>query len=382
MKMKFPHLLLTLILALAIVTHAQLGASQLMCKAIPTEVEQQNKILDIQYRPNNRTKLFYALWEVAQGLPTELIQLILSYESRVLTLPSPPRTLSAFTYPGTDHTIIAAGMADGTIAICDVQKAGFAPLLLRGSRGPVNALSFQKNPKNESLPILISASTLYGNPVRNIKMQDNKICIKADTASLKTGDEPLHVWEPQTGACLGRFEVEAKRVMHDDEELSRQLRSSKRMLKRSLATPQLLFQLFSRQWNFQTKEHLEDASYSISIPFEESPNGTYVKLSDEFSAQYEQDGTIRVVHHLTKKLYTLRGHAQKIFGACLHQNYLISVSLDGTIRIWNILQERCTGIITDHRAPIKALSVSDDGKIFSGDEDGTILMHSIKECMV
>ncbi len=71
----------------------------------------------------------------------------------------------------------------------------------------------------------------------------------------------------------------------------------------------------------------------------------------------------------------LRGHLQRVTGLAGNPatSQLASVSLDGTLRIWDLIANREKHALRSHQGPVKAVVCSTDGKrVLTCGQDGTV----------
>lgn len=75
----------------------------------------------------------------------------------------------------------------------------------------------------------------------------------------------------------------------------------------------------------------------------------------------------------SKVLKTLKGHRNRIRSIIqLKNGFLVSGSIDSTIKIWNIEQEKCVSTITDHAHSVVSLCLLEKGGFASASTDKTI----------
>jgi division protein 1 len=70
---------------------------------------------------------------------------------------------------------------------------------------------------------------------------------------------------------------------------------------------------------------------------------------------------------------TLEGHTDDVL--CIDFNHpkgmLVSSSMDGTVKAWDLYQNRCLGNLEGHQGLVRCLQL-DDGRLLTGSDDGTI----------
>ena len=95
---------------------------------------------------------------------------------------------------------------------------------------------------------------------------------------------------------------------------------------------------------------------------------------DDFIVSGSRDGTLRVWNLATGEcLHLLQGHTASV--RCLSlgpkEGTIVSGSYDHTCRLWNLLTGECLGVFEGHSSKVYAVT-STRGEIFSGSLDGTV----------
>jgi WD40 repeat protein len=123
-----------------------------------------------------------------------------------------------------------------------------------------------------------------------------------------------------------------------------------------------------RRWNVDSKNHFV-LSEKI-IKYEEK---VYFLRSNEnfISLVSSETHNINVINHNGVSICELKGHLNEVTEIIFHKDYLISSSLDGTIRFWNLDIGICTKSLSGHIDSIHCIKIQDD-ILISGSSDKTI----------
>lgn len=82
------------------------------------------------------------------------------------------------------------------------------------------------------------------------------------------------------------------------------------------------------------------------------------------------DSTIKAINN-TEVVSTFVGHGGGVWTFKLHKDYLVSGSIDKTVKIWDIKSYMCLYTLVGHRSTIRCLEL-DDEHIISGSRDGDV----------
>ena len=94
------------------------------------------------------------------------------------------------------------------------------------------------------------------------------------------------------------------------------------------------------------------------------------------------DGTIRVWNLNTEKcIETLYGHVQEVTDLCFHSNNLISSSIDSTILIWDLNSFQILTILVEHKNPVNFIRLNSKQKLISCSSDLRIKIWDLKDYM-
>ncbi|KAI8994586.1 WD40-repeat-containing domain protein [Pilobolus umbonatus] len=108
---------------------------------------------------------------------------------------------------------------------------------------------------------------------------------------------------------------------------------------------------------------LEDLNEAI-VDIEEGGSVRNLKLDEEDSDEEHESGAC---------IKTLSGHTDEVI--CLDFNHpkgmLVSSSLDGTVKAWDLYRNRCLGNLNGHNGLVRCLQL-DDARLLTGSDDGTI----------
>jgi len=100
-----------------------------------------------------------------------------------------------------------------------------------------------------------------------------------------------------------------------------------------------------------------------------------ISITDQYIILGLQDHTVRVLNMNKDLIWELNGHTEAVYCVCitLDNKYIISGSLDTTVRIWDIESGHCKRILQGHTRSVSVVCVSACNRfIISGSEDGTI----------
>mmetsp|Transcript_26160 Transcript_26160/g.57664 ORF Transcript_26160/g.57664 Transcript_26160/m.57664 type:complete len:385 (-) Transcript_26160:98-1252(-) len=81
---------------------------------------------------------------------------------------------------------------------------------------------------------------------------------------------------------------------------------------------------------------------------------------------------------------TLQGHTEAIFAIVgeLSVSLAVSASRDTTLRVWDVIQETCHGILTGHQGTVHAVQVdASRWKAISASQDGTLRIWDLQRCV-
>eukprot|EP01121_Diplochlamys_sp_Union-15-3_P018667 TRINITY_DN6850_c0_g1_i3.p1 TRINITY_DN6850_c0_g1~~TRINITY_DN6850_c0_g1_i3.p1 ORF type:complete len:108 (-),score=24.16 TRINITY_DN6850_c0_g1_i3:41-364(-) len=72
-----------------------------------------------------------------------------------------------------------------------------------------------------------------------------------------------------------------------------------------------------------------------------------------------------------KKCFSLDGHTAPVLTTARYKNYLVTGSIDRTIRIWDVKKGKQLILLRAHEGSVNSVEIKDRW-VYSGSEDGTI----------
>jgi WD40 repeat protein len=112
---------------------------------------------------------------------------------------------------------------------------------------------------------------------------------------------------------------------------------------------------------------------SLKNPSIHKRAGTLPTLKDIFKSSIKPSNYVEVRKHRTA-LWIKHSDAVSCLSLSPDKNYLYSASWDRTIKVWRISDSKCLESITCHEDAVNSVVCGNDGIVFSGSADGTVMV--------
>jgi len=273
------------------------------------------------------------------------------------------------------NSMLATGSYDSTIRIWDLETMTTTKILEGHSRG-VTALQFDSGK-------LISSSLDGTLRIWNYRLakpecvsilpghSDGVLCLHLDGKLLASGsaDSTVRVWDYEKGTCKvfrGHKDwVNAVRITGD----------GKWLFSGSDDTTIKLWNIESGDLVTTYTGHVGQVQCIIPVPSTMLCNESGSTAADglpEYILSSSLDNTIKLWHVATatcKK--TLFGHVEGVWNLAADSLRLVSGSHDRLVKVWDVEGAKCEHTLVGHSSAVTCVGISEE-RVFSGGEDGEV----------
>ena len=323
--------------------------------------EQKEKVISVDYSPDGKILITGSNNECTTFVDVESghhLKTLSGYSNHIWALSI------------NQNNVLASGGTDSKIRLWSVEKASLLREL-NAHKGSIYAV--QWHPDGRILASCSSDSTIKfwdGITGECLQILSTPIDVifsiswhpQGDLLAIAGSGNKVYFWQYTTNQYHHELEIPTTEIMklvwsNDGNLLALDTRTGQIFLYD--LSRNCLNQIFQRE-----KSNINDIRNGLNF----SQDHAYLAFSSD-------NAKVEILHLESNTfLASLKGHLVQVVGLIFikQDQLIVTISLDSTVRIWELLSGKCLHILTDHQAPITSLTIVNEDTFATGSADSTI----------